>query len=62
MATIPSLPMTGAQLHETLTALAGEIPEAGASPDVRTFATYADALAYSTANPAAIVFSEQEAP
>lgn len=34
----------------------------GVSPDFQFFATYAEALAYSNANPDAIVFSEEQAP
>lgn len=90
MATIPTLPFNGQQLHAALTALNTEVGadayevavatgfvgtraqwlaslkgdpgDNGVTPDVQVFDTYAEALAYSTANPAAIVFSEQEAP
>jgi len=36
--------------------------DAAASLDVQVFAAYADALAYSTSNPLALVFSVEEAP
>lgn len=65
MADIPDLDFSGAQLHAALVALNTEKADTAslpAPPDVKTFATYAEALAYSTANPDAIVFSEEQAP
>lgn len=40
----------------------GDKGDTGPAPDIQTFVTYSEALTYSTANPAAIVFSQESAP
>lgn len=71
MATVPNLPMTGTQLHDTLSEMNGEAAvlqaamadkaDAGDIPDIRVFDTDAEAEAYAAADPGAIVFSREGA-
>lgn len=59
---IPAWLAEAKQARDEAVAAADQAETAAASLDVQVFTTYAAALAYSTANPLAMVFSEEAAP